>query len=94
MSTHVELYEALKPYVGEEAAEMIAAAVTPASELATKPDIARLEANIDALRLEMKVEIAGLDARLSQRFMTFFIPLWIAQGSMIVALLGIVAFKL
>jgi hypothetical protein len=44
--THVALYEALKPHVGEKAAEMIAEVVPPASHLATKEDIQALRADI------------------------------------------------
>ena len=46
MATHVELYEALKPHVGIEAARMIADVVPPASNLATKEDIQALRADI------------------------------------------------
>ena len=46
MATHVELYEALKPHLGTEAAQMIAEVVPPAANLATKEDIQALRADI------------------------------------------------
>jgi hypothetical protein len=46
VATHVELYEALKPHVGREAAQMIADVVPPASNLATKDDIQALRGDI------------------------------------------------
>lgn len=80
MATHVELYEALKPYVGEEAAEMIAEVVPPSSELATKTDIA-----------ELRIEIANLETRMSHKLLGYFIPLWVMMGSMALAIVGLVA---
>ncbi|MGH2759409.1 MAG: hypothetical protein ACRDKJ_07560 [Actinomycetota bacterium] len=47
--SHVELYQALEPHVGVEAAKMIADVVPPASNLATKQDIERVLAEIKAL---------------------------------------------
>ncbi len=46
VTTHVQLYEALKPHVGTEAAQMIADVVPPASNLATKEDIQSLRADL------------------------------------------------
>ena len=46
MATHVELYEALKPHLGDQAARMIAEVVPPAANLATKEDIQALRADI------------------------------------------------
>ena len=98
MSTHVELYEALKPHLGTEAAQMIAEVVPPAGELATKNDIMRLEAatkadiadvKIDIHRLEAK--ISEVEARLSQKLLSYFIPLWVMMGSMALAIVGLVA---
>jgi hypothetical protein len=42
----VELYEALKPHLGTEAAQMIAEVVPPAANLATREDIQALRADI------------------------------------------------
>ncbi len=46
MGTHVELYRALEPHVGQEAAQMIADVVPPAANVATKEDIQSLRADI------------------------------------------------
>jgi hypothetical protein len=46
LATHVELYEALKPHIGAEAAQMIAEVVPPATHLATKEDIQALRADL------------------------------------------------
>jgi hypothetical protein len=42
----VELYEALKPHIGREAAQMIAEVVPPAANLATKEDIQKLRGDL------------------------------------------------
>ncbi len=46
MATHVELYRALQPHVGEDAAQMIADVVPPAANLATKEDVQALRADL------------------------------------------------
>jgi hypothetical protein len=46
LATHVELFRALEPVVGAEAAEMIAEVVPPASDLMTKADLQELRADI------------------------------------------------
>ena len=46
MATHVELYRALEPHVGKDAAQMIADVVPPAANVATKEDIQALRADI------------------------------------------------
>ncbi len=80
MSTNVQLYEALKPHVGQEAAGMIAEIVPPARNLATQQDIARLEK-----------QIADLRAEFSNKMLAYFIPLWVMMGSMSLAIVGLVA---
>lgn len=42
----VELYEALKPHVGRQAAEMIAEVIPPAADLARTQDILALESRL------------------------------------------------
>ncbi len=80
MTTNVELYEALKPHVGQEAAGMIAEVVPPARDLATKQDIA-----------EVRKEIADFRADFSHKLLSYFIPLWVMMGSMSLAIVGLVA---
>jgi len=92
--TGLELYEALKPTVGEEAARMIAERLPMSEQIATK-------AHLDALRTATKSDIdhqtelliARIDGRISAsesrmfRWMLgFFATLWVAQSAMIVAI--------
>ena len=60
--TQLEFYEALKPYVGEEGARLIAE-VFPPSELVTRE-------YLDAKLGEFKSEMRGW-------MLAFFVPLWI-----------------
>lgn len=92
--TNVELYEALKPTVGEAAAKMIAEVVPPTRDLATKADV-------DALRADMRVgfaEIAGrfheVDAQIHAEgtrtikwLLGFFVPVWLGTWGTVVAVL-------
>jgi hypothetical protein len=64
--TQVELYEALKPHVGEEGARLIAE-VVPADEVLTVPVFRR---ELDAALAEFRAEIRGWT-------LAFFVPLWI-----------------
>ena len=62
--THVQLYEALKPSVGEEAARLMAEVVPPAEHLATKSDIAEVRSDFSGLR----AEFADLKAEMREGF--------------------------
>jgi hypothetical protein len=57
--THVQLYEALKPSVGEEAARMMADVVPPAENLATRD-------YIDAVRAALEIKIAELHTKIAE----------------------------
>lgn len=46
--TNIELYEALKQNLNEDAARMIAEVVPKATDLATKSDISELKSHIDS----------------------------------------------
>ncbi len=46
MATHVELYRALEPVVGTEAAQLISEVVPPAANLATKDDLQTLRGDL------------------------------------------------
>ncbi len=65
MATNVELYEALKPTVGEEAAKMIAEVVPPTRDLATREDVgvvrSDLSREIDAVRHELELGFANVE---------------------------------
>lgn len=89
MTTHVELYEALKPSVGADAARMIADVVPPAGDLATKADIAEVRLEIAGVR----VEVAGLRADMAAQWerahrwlLGLFVPLWAGTFATLVAL--------
>ncbi|MEX2393719.1 MAG: hypothetical protein WD826_04485 [Actinomycetota bacterium] len=64
--TQLEFFDALKPYVGEEGARLIAEAFPP-GDLVTKD---YLDAKLDAKFGEFKAEIRGW-------MLAFFVPLWI-----------------
>ncbi|MEX2393357.1 MAG: hypothetical protein WD826_02640 [Actinomycetota bacterium] len=70
--THVELYEALRQHVGDDAAAMMAEVIPPAANLATKDDlrgeIAAVRSEIADLRSELKLEIAGLRGEMREGF--------------------------
>ncbi len=84
MTTNVELYEALKPHVGQEAAGMIAEVVPATGDLVTK-------SYLDVRIAEVNQRIAEVEARFSQRLLAYFIPLWVMMGSMSLAIVGLVA---
>ena len=87
MTTNVELYEALKPHVGQEAAGMIAEVVPRSRDLATKLDISGVRTELAELRADLHKEIGAVRATL----LTYFIPLWVMMGSMALAIVGLVA---
>lgn len=90
MATNLELYEALKKTLDEEAARMIAEVVPAAGDVATKADIAGLDRRIDGLdrRIDgVERKIDELEAALTRRTLAFFMPLWIAVLATMVALL-------
>lgn len=74
--THVELYEALKPTVGAEAARMIAEVVPPAVDVATKSDI-------ESLRGEIHAE----SSRTIKWMLGFFIPVWAGTWATVIAVI-------
>lgn len=82
MPTTVELYEALKDTVGNEAARMIADAIPQAADLATKVDIASLREGMEQLR----GEIHAAEARITRWMLTFFIPLWAGVWATVLAI--------
>ena len=81
--TNVELYEALKPTVGEEAARMIAEIFPAARELATKDDVNAVRREVDLLRGEMRegfaqvrTEIHAERVSMFKWLFAFMIPVW------------------
>jgi hypothetical protein len=92
--THVQLYEALKPAVGEDAARLMAEVVPPAENLATKADLADVLARIDErfarvweefakVRTEMHAE----SNRTIRWMMGFLISAWVGSFGSLVAIL-------
>jgi hypothetical protein len=90
--SHVELYEALKPSIGEEAASLIADVFPPAKELATKTDIAEVRGELRGgfaelrsemretngeLRAEMREANAELRAEMREGFAQLRIIRWL-----------------
>jgi hypothetical protein len=72
MTTNVELYEALKPSIGQDAARMIAEVVPPTRDLATKADVETLRAEMRtefaSVRGEMRTEFAGVRGEMREGF--------------------------
>ncbi len=73
MTTHVELYRALEPHVGPQAAQMIADAVPPAADIATKEGIANVIA-----------EIRSLEAKIFRWGLAMFAPVWGAMIAIVI----------
>lgn len=87
--TNIELYEALKKDVSEDAARMIAEVFPRAEDLATRSDIlelraatgsdiARLEALIKDLEIRTEQRFSAFERRVFRWSMTFAVPLWAA----------------
>jgi len=85
MATEVELYEASKPTVGEEAARMVAEAL-PLNDLATKMDVVLLRSDLERLESRIDGKLSALEARIYQRMLTFNITLFLGLAGMIVAI--------
>jgi hypothetical protein len=81
MTTGLELYEALKPTIGEEAAKMIAEALPMTDRVATKADVDGLRAD-----LASKADLHAMEARMFKWTLGFFATLWLGNAGMIVTL--------
>ena len=77
MTTGLELYEALKPTIGEEAARMIAEALPMTDRVATKADLE------DVAR---KGDLHAMEARLFRWMLGFFATLWLGNAGLIVTI--------
>ena len=93
VSVNLELYEALKRSLDEEAARMIAEVVPAARDLATKDDIARLERRMDRFEHEFGQRVDKLEAKFFRWLFTMFVPLWIAVFGALVSLVVTLALK-
>src|SRR5437879_6587170 len=94
MATNLELYEALKKTLDEDAARMIAEVVPVASDIATKDDVRTLSEGLVALsnkldtqigRVERKID--QLEARQLRWTIGLFAPLWVAVLVMLAAII-------
>ena len=75
--TNIELYEALKRDLSEDSARMIAEVIPAASDLATKADVAGVDAHLMAVELRLERQIERRIAALERRFFVIFaVPLW------------------
>ena len=59
--SHVELYEALKPTVGEKAAQLMADVIPPAKDLVTKHDLAESTAELKSVIAEVNLHVTMLE---------------------------------
>jgi hypothetical protein len=81
VTTHVELYKALVPHVGQEAAQMIADAVPPASNIATKDDVYAVKEDVHAV----SEKVQTLRADFFRWGLAAVLPVWIAVWGTLVA---------
>lgn len=84
MATDIELYEVLKPKLGEEGARMVAERFGESAAVATKANIGVLKSDIAVLRsemaefrIEMRAEFAEFKAETRDWMLRYFVPLWI-----------------
>lgn len=73
-SSNLELYEVLKRSMDEEAARMLAEALPPAGDVATKGDI---EGAVIRLEGRLNERFAQLETRMMRWIVVFFVPLWV-----------------
>ena len=92
--THVELYEALKGTVSDEAARLIAEVVPPAENVATKADVQAVKADVQLVRSDLEVAVAKLQGQMHAEttrtikwMLGFSIPMWAGMWGTIVAIL-------
>ncbi len=95
--TNVELYEALRKSIPEEAARLIAEGYPRAVDQATKVDIAGVIAEIASVRREvgsgiasLRTSVAGLQAEVrslpTMRWtLGLFVPMWLGVWATVVA---------
>ncbi len=85
--THVQLYEALKSTVGEEAARLMAEVVPPAENVALKTDISDLRAEMNQRFAELRAEMRAETNRSIRWMMGFLISAWVGSFGSLVAIL-------
>jgi hypothetical protein len=80
MATGLEIYEAFKPTVGEEAARMLAEALPMSDQIATKADL-------EILRVASRADLQEMKSDIFRWMLGFFATLWIGNAGLIVTLL-------
>jgi hypothetical protein len=95
--TNIELYEELKPTIGDKAARMIAEVVPPSRELVTRADLAELRTDFaklvtDFAKLrtefaELRASFEAREARLMRVMVMFLAPLTLSVVGMFVSIL-------
>jgi hypothetical protein len=80
MATGLELYEALKSTVGEDAARMIAEALPLNDQIATKGDL-------ENLRVAHRADVQEMKSDIFKWMLGFFATLWVSNVGIIVTLL-------
>ncbi len=94
MATGLEIHEAFKPTVGEEAARMLAETLPMNEQIATKSDVAAVRADvvavradIDILRVASRADLQEMKSDIFRWMLGFFATLWIGNAGLIVTLL-------
>jgi hypothetical protein len=82
MANSVDLYEALKPTVEEEAARMVAEALPISDRVATRLDIDQILST-----MATKADLSALEARIFRWMLGFFATLWLSNAGVIITLL-------
>ncbi len=77
MATTLQLYDALKEHVGEDAARMIAEALPLSDRIVTE---SYLDARLDA-------RLGAMEARIFRWMLGFFATLWLSNVGVIITLL-------
>jgi len=85
--THVQLYEALKPTLGEDAARLMAEVVPPAENLATKADLAEQFSRAWEEFAKVRTEMHAETNRTIRWMMGFLISAWVGSFGSLVAIL-------
>ncbi|MGH2758847.1 MAG: hypothetical protein ACRDKJ_04705 [Actinomycetota bacterium] len=93
--SNVELYEAPKGSIPEDAARMIAEVVPPAKDLAMKTDLFGVREEIGSVRAEIgsvRAEIGSVRAEVRalptmKWVVALFIPVWLGTWSSVVAVI-------
>jgi hypothetical protein len=86
-TTNIELYEALKKDLNEDAARMIAEVVPQAGDLATKGDLAT---EIASVRLEIANLKSYIDSRLLRYTAMILVPVAVTMLGTVGALIALV----